>query len=102
MQTPFQRADEPSMARVKIKGVRAAFDAGEQPYEHVDLDAATRLGGAMVLVGFAFALVSLSLSPPSGPLGYAGVAGFFAFALGLGTRLLRMRRAQPNALLAGV
>ncbi len=90
------------MGRATIKSVRATFDAGERPYEHVDLDAATRLGGAMVLVGFAFALASLPLSPPSGPLGIAGAAGCLAFALGLGISLLRTQRARPDALLAGV
>ena len=38
----------------------------------------------MFLVGFVFAAVSVPLSPPSGPFGWPGVAGFMVTSLVLG------------------
>ncbi|MGI8624676.1 MAG: hypothetical protein ACR2NB_14630, partial [Solirubrobacteraceae bacterium] len=96
-------ADAERMIREAIARGRCALDPGADPYEHVELGAATRVGGAMVLVAFAFAAISLLVSPPSGPLGWWGVAGFMALALGVGTHLVRKAEpSRPDALLAGV
>ena len=78
------------------------MDRVADPYENVELGTATRLGGAMALVGFAFALVSLLLSPPSGPLGWEGVAAFMGLALVAGVhQLCKKTPTRPDVLLAG-
>lgn len=86
-----------------LQRLRAAFDAGADPYEHVELDTATRLGGAMALVTGLFGLVAVQISQPSGPLGWTGVlvllAGTAAAAL---TYLLRRTPAGPLELLLAV
>ena len=83
--------------------VRDAFDGGKDPYEHVELDTATRLGGALLLMAFLFALVSLPFSAPEGPLGWAGVAGFLTLTFAGGWAGVRSDTpASPNLLLAGV
>lgn len=82
---------------------RAMARGREEPYRYVDLRTATRAGGAMCLAGLAFAAVALPLSPPSGPLGYQGVAAFMALMLAMGIRQLRRRNpAGPALNLAGI
>jgi diguanylate cyclase (GGDEF)-like protein len=96
-------ADAPGMARDRLARVRSALVVGQNPYEHVELDTATRLGGAMLLTAALFALVSLPLSTPSGPLGWPGVLGFLVATLGLGLfQIKRSGASRPDTLLIGV
>ena len=89
------------MARDSLNRVRRALDAGPQPYAHLDVALATRLGGAIFLVGIAYALLVLPLSPPRGPLGAVGVAACVASAAAVGWHLLRRPSpADPRLLLA--
>jgi hypothetical protein len=90
------------MAREAIERARSALSAGADPYAHLDHAVATRLGGAMYLVGFLFAAISLPLSPPSGPLGWPGVLACMAAAMACAVTLLRLRGpAAPGLLLFG-
>ncbi len=91
------------MAGEALSRIRDALDGGTDPYENVELDTATRLGGAMLLIGSLFALVSLPLAAPSGPLGWPGVVLFLAATLVAGVAATRRAQpASPNALLAAV
>jgi diguanylate cyclase (GGDEF)-like protein len=91
------------MAREALARVRSAFDAGEDPYEHVELDTATRIGGAMLLLGATFALVTVPLTPPSTAAGWAGVLAFVVAALFTGLHQVRRETpSRPDTLLAGV
>lgn len=83
--------------------LREAFAVEGDPYEFVDRETATKLGGAMLLVSAAFAIVALAIVTPSGPLGWVGVAGFIGAALVTGARMVRTARAlHPELLLGGV
>ncbi|MEA2169988.1 MAG: hypothetical protein QOF76_3288 [Solirubrobacteraceae bacterium] len=83
--------------------LRETFATGDDPYANADLTAATRLSGAMSLVAALFALVTLPLAPPSGPLGWEGAIGFIAYTLLLGAAMLHKRKpTKPVVLLAGV
>ena len=91
------------MAAGVLSRARKALEKSENPYEFVELDTATRLGGAMLLVGTLFVLVWIPLGDATGPLGWPGVLAFLAFTLVAG--LLQLKRAsasRPNTLLAGV
>jgi diguanylate cyclase (GGDEF)-like protein len=89
------------MVRGALSRLRSAGES--DPYRYVDLVTATRAGGAMFFAGVAFATVTLPLSAPSGPLGYAGVIAFIVLAVGLGVRQLRRRTpAGPHVNLVGV
>lgn len=77
--------------------------AGRDPYEHVELDTATRLGGAMLLSTTLFALVAVLISPASGPLGWPGVVTLLIGTLALGLfQLKRSSASRPTTLLLGV
>lgn len=54
-----------------VSRLRAAMRPGTDPYEFVELDTATRSGGALLL-GFALAGLTLPLSGTQGPLGWPG------------------------------
>jgi diguanylate cyclase (GGDEF)-like protein len=91
------------MAAGVLSRARSALKTSDNPYEFVELDTATRLGGYMLLTATLFVAVSLPLSAPSGPLGWAGVGFFVAWTLGLG--ILQIKRtsvSRPNTLLVGV
>ncbi len=91
------------MAAGVLSRARQALQKSENPYEFVELDTATRLGGAMILVGTLFVAVPLPLSPPSGPLGWPGVLAFIVVTLVAGLfQLKRKSASRPNTLLAGV
>lgn len=77
--------------------------AGTDPYEYVELDTATRLGGAILLTTALFALVAVLISPATGPIGWPGVVSLLVAAVALG--LLQITRAtpsRPRTLLTGV
>ncbi len=77
--------------------------AGADPYEHVELDTATRIGGAILLTTTLFALVAVLIAPPTGPLGWPGVIGLLSGSAGLGVlQLKRSRPSRPTTLLVGV
>src|SRR3954452_17582458 len=89
------------MLREGIIRARRALETGENPYAQVDLTMATRLGGAIYLVGIVYAAIVLPLSPPDGPFGIPGTAACIVAAAVVGVRLLRRETpAHPNALLA--
>ncbi|MEA2124010.1 MAG: hypothetical protein QOI80_792 [Solirubrobacteraceae bacterium] len=91
------------MARDVLSRVRTALAVGENPYEHVELDTATRLGGAMILTASLFVLVALPLATPSGPLGWPGVVGFLLSTVAMGLfQLKRTTASRPGTLLLGV
>lgn len=76
--------------------------AGADPYEHVELDTATRIGGALLLSTTLFAVVSATISPPSGPLGLPGAVALIAATLALGlVQLKRPGASRPMTLLVG-
>jgi diguanylate cyclase (GGDEF)-like protein len=81
-----------------IRAVLRAVHAGDDPYAHTDLRMATRLGGALFLIGIAYVVIVLPLSMP----GHWGVvAGCLVVAVFCGVRLLnREEPAAPNMLLA--
>jgi hypothetical protein len=85
-----------------MTAVRAALDAGPQPYAHLDVRLATRLGGALFLIGIAYVLIVLPLAPPErGAGGWLGIATLLAIAIGTGVTMLRRRTPmRPDALLA--
>ena len=73
---------------------RQAFHAGPDPYAELDVGMATRLGGALWLVGVMYALLVLPFAPPeSGTRGWAGVAAVLGLAAVVGVWMLR--RDQP-------
>jgi diguanylate cyclase (GGDEF)-like protein len=91
------------MAREGLSRVRRALEVGDDPYEHVELDTATRLGGAMMLTATLFVVVTLPLSAPSGPLGWPGVVAFVATTLAVGLfQLKRSSASRPSTLLVGI
>ena len=71
------------------------------PFRHVDLASATRIGAAMGLVGFVAALVTLFFSPPRGAVAVASVAVFLAACAAAALHLWRRPEpASPRRLLA--
>jgi diguanylate cyclase (GGDEF)-like protein len=88
------------MLRESLNRARRSVAPAGDPYAHVDLSMATKMGGAIYLVGIAYATLVLPLSNPSGPFGIAGTAACIVAAAIVGVRLLRTERpAHPNALL---
>ena len=80
--------------RHALSALRAAVDPGSEPYAHVDLRLATKLGGALYLIGVVYVLIVLPLAPPEhGTLGWIGVAACLAAAVTAGVTMLR--RAAP-------
>ena len=63
------------------------------PFRHVDLASATRIGAAMGLVGVVAALVTLPFSPPHGAVAVASVAVFPAACAAAALHL--WRRPEP-------
>ena len=86
-------AEIPAMDRVRLVRALRAFDAGPHPYAHVDMTLATRLGGAIYLVGIVYAASVLPLSPPTGTLAVAGTALSLLASAVIGLALLR--RPEP-------
>ena len=77
--------------------------AGADPYEHVELDTATRLGGAILLTTTLFALVAVLIAPASGPLGWPGVVTLLGGSAVLGVfQVKRKSPSRPVTLLLGV
>jgi diguanylate cyclase (GGDEF)-like protein len=79
-----------------------ALEVGDDPYEHVELETAMRLGGAMLLTAAVFALTSLPVSVPGDALGWAGAFGFVVATTVAG--IVQVKRAtpmRPEVLLAG-
>ena len=77
--------------------------AGPDHYEHVELDTATRLGGAMLLSTALFATVAVLISPPSGPLGWPGVGAALAWTIVVGgIQVARKTASRPGTLQVGV
>jgi diguanylate cyclase (GGDEF)-like protein len=94
-------ADNEGVARETITRARKAFDPGPDPYAQLDVGLATKLGGALYLIGVAYAAIVLPMSPPSGPLGALGAGLCMLVATAIGVALLRRRDpADPSALLA--
>ena len=85
-----------------LPALRRALDPGPEPYAHVDLRLATRLGGALYLIGVAYVLIVLPLAPPErGTLGWVGVVACLAAAVGIGVAMMRRKTAmKPDELLA--
>lgn len=88
--------------RHALPALRRALDPGPDPYEHVDLRLATKLGGALYLIGVAYVLIVLPLAPPDrGHAGWIGVAACLAAAVGTGVTMLRRKAPmKPDELLA--
>jgi diguanylate cyclase (GGDEF)-like protein len=90
------------MARLTIARARKAFDAGPTPYAHVDTQLATKLGGAIFLVGIAYAVLVLPVSAPRGPLGVPGYVACMLLSASIGIGLLRRRTPADPLLLYGL
>ena len=82
--------------------LRAALDPGPDPYAHVDVRLATKLGGALYLIGVAYVLIVLPLAPPEhGTLSWIGVGACLVAAVATGVAMLRRAKPMtPDALLA--
>ena len=90
------------MAREAYTRFRAAFESGgENPYEFVELDVATRMGGVMLLVMAVFAVVATPLTPPDDAAGIAAVTGFVALCAHGGVKVLRRAAQAPPRVLLG-
>jgi diguanylate cyclase (GGDEF)-like protein len=85
-----------------MAAARSALDAGPEPYAHLDIRLATKLGGALFLIGIAYVLIVLPLAPPNhGTAGWAGIAALLLVAVGTGVGMLRRRTPMsPDMLLA--
>lgn len=90
------------MVRQARARARQAFNAGPDPYAELDGAMATRLGGALWLVGILYALIVLPLAPPErGAQGWLGVACILALCAVVGTWMLRRENPlAPDILLA--
>lgn len=79
--------------------LKEAFSNGsDDPYEHVELDVATRLSGAMLLMVGLLAAVA----PPGETAGYLAMVGFLVWAVGAGVAQIRRTSvSRPRTLLAG-
>ena len=88
--------------RHAVSAVRRALDAGPEPYAHLDVRLATKLGGALYLIGVAYVLIVLPLAPPErGMDGWIGVVACLAAAVTAGVYMLRRRTPmEPDQLLA--
>jgi diguanylate cyclase (GGDEF)-like protein len=74
------------------------LDAGDDPYAHADMHLATRLAGALFLIGTAYVVIVLPLSAPGH---WSVVAACVVAAVICAVRLLhREAPATPNLLLA--
>ena len=84
-----------------MRAVRRALDPGPDPYEHLDRRLATKIGGALFLIGIAYVLIVLPLAPPErGVEGWIGVALCVALAVTFGVAMLRWPRPMhPDTLL---
>ncbi|HEX8744524.1 MAG TPA: diguanylate cyclase [Thermoleophilaceae bacterium] len=84
----------------RLSNLRRLFGRRDDPYSGADADRARRLGGIVWMASSAFAVILVSLSPPTGsPLGpYGwGIAGMlFAGALYAGYSLLRRGTTTSN------
>jgi diguanylate cyclase (GGDEF)-like protein len=78
--------------------LRALFAKRDDPYAGVDLANASRLGGALWVVGAVLSLALLPLAPPNDPLGGAGwaVAAVVIVAAGVGGMRLRAQGASVD------
>jgi diguanylate cyclase (GGDEF)-like protein len=89
------------MARDVLARARKAFDSGPDPYAQLDASLATRLGGAIYLIGIAYAALVLPVSAPRGPLGGVGYLACVGASAAIGLGLLRRRTpADPTLLYA--
>jgi diguanylate cyclase (GGDEF)-like protein len=81
---------------------RQALDGGSDPYAHLDKRLATKLGGALFLIGIAYVLIVLPLAPPErGTTGWIGVGLCLSVAIGTGVAMIRWPRPMtPDVLLA--
>ncbi len=81
------------------EALREAFSNGsDDPYEHVEMDVATRLSGAMMLM---LALLA-AVAPPRDGTGYIGLVALLALLVPAGVLQIRRSSAsQPRTLLAG-
>src|SRR5688572_6458499 len=78
------------MRREARRALRAALDAGPNPYAQLDIGLATRLGGAIWLIGVLYALVVLPLAPPPGGApAWVATAAILAGGTVVGVWLLR-------------
>lgn len=84
-----------------IPALRRALDAGPEPYAHLDIRLATKLGGAFYLIGVAYVVIVLPLAPPEhGTAGWIGVVACLAAAVGAGVAMLRRKEPMtPETLL---
>lgn len=81
-----------------IRRALRAPDAGGDAYEHLDLRLATRLGGALFLIGIAYVLIVAPLAPPRD---WRIVGGCLAVGAASAVWLLSPRPPRsPEALLA--
>ena len=88
--------------RHALPALRRALEPGPEPYAHLDVRLATKLGGALYLIGVAYVLIVLPLAPPErGTAGWIGVVACLALALGAGVAMMRRRTPMaPPTLLA--
>ena len=88
--------------RHALPALRRALDPGSDPYAHLDIRLATKLGGALYLIGVAYCLIVLPLAPPDrGTAGWIGVVVTLAAAVGIGVTMLRRTTPmKPDELLA--
>ena len=88
--------------RQALPALRRALDPGPDPYAHLDVRLATKLGGALYLIGVAYVLIVLPLAPPDrGTVGWVGVAVCLGAAVATGVAMLRRRQPmKPEELLA--
>jgi diguanylate cyclase (GGDEF)-like protein len=87
--------------REAFTAARQALDAGSDPYAHLDRRLATKLGGALFLIGIAYVLIVLPLAPPDrGAAGWIGVAACLSVAIATGVTMIKWPRPmQPDTLL---
>jgi diguanylate cyclase (GGDEF)-like protein len=80
---------------------RRAFDAGPDPYAHLDRSMATKLGGAIWMIAVLYALVVLPIAPPEGLGAWLASVAIMVGAAGIGLWLLKSPEPQhPNVLYA--
>jgi diguanylate cyclase (GGDEF)-like protein len=87
------------MARDALARARKALDAGPDPYAQLDAQLATKLGGAIYLIGIAYAALVLPISAPRGPLGGIGYVACVLVSAAIGLGLLRRRTPADPVLL---
>jgi len=80
--------------------LRRSLDAGPEPYKHLDIALATRLGGAIWLVAVFYALIVLPLAPPEGGVpAWTATVAILAGGTAVGVWQLRRRTALDPTLL---